>query len=656
MKEKKQNTNLKNTIEKKVLKQKNDQKTKEKISNFNKGFNIKQAKPQFKNNNYRPYILIIILCLLLAYVSPALFWWEKYVQEKVTLDTFTKSFEAGIYSEVLVDGSKAIATHSGVFLDAGVEKVKKDLVILPANDGLKDLGLLNMSGSTTKVEVKDLTSAKFWADVLPTLLLFVVFAIIAFAILSKMSGWANNAMSFWKSKAKRYDKNKDKVTFADVAGSEEEKEELTEVVDFLKNPKKYQEMGAKIPKWILLVGPPGTGKTLLARAVAGESNVEFLSISGSEFVEMFVWVGASRVRDLFENAKKIAPCIIFIDEIDAIGKKRWPGLWGWHDEREQTLNQILTEMDGFSQDTNVIVMAATNRADVLDKALLRPGRFDRKVTIHLPNVIDREKILHVHAKGKPMDEKVDYKALAATTVGFSGADLWNLINEAALLTARKNLKSITQENLQLAFEKIVMWLTKKSQVMNEQERKITAYHEVGHALVGKLLTHTDPVHKVSIVSRGWALWVTWFLPERDELLVTKAKYLDELAVLYGGRAAEEIFFGKDYITTGASNDIERATKIARSMVTRFGMDEEIGAENFAADSVSGNHLWAEWAAKEFSEKTQELIDVRVKDILKNAYKKAIETIEKNKDLHIKISEDLLQKEEINKEEFDAYFA
>jgi len=465
----------------------------------------------------------------------------------------------------------------------------------------------------------------------------------------------NNAMSFWKSRARIYNNDKDKILFKDVAWAEEEKEELKEIVDFLKNPKKYKEIWAKIPKWVLLVGPPGTWKTLIARAVAWESGVPFLSISWSEFVEMFVWVWASRVRDLFEQAKKLSPSIIFIDEIDAIGKKRGPGLWGWHDEREQTLNQILTEMDGFSQDTNIIIMAATNRADVLDKALLRPGRFDRKVTINLPNLEDREKILKVHSEWKPISKDVNFKSLASSTVGFSWADLWNLINEAAILTARKNLKEITESIIQESFEKIVMWLTKKSQVMTPKEKEITAYHEVGHALVWKLLPNTDPVHKVSIVSRWGALWVTWFLPERDTLLVSKAKYLDELATLYWWRAAEEIFFGKEYITTWASNDIERATKIARAMVTRYWMDEEIWAENFAPESISWNHLWAEWASKNFWEKTQELIDLKVKEILKNSYQTAIRLINENKELHEKISRDLLEKEEINREEFNAYF-
>jgi cell division protease FtsH len=424
------------------------------------------------------------------------------------------------------------------------------------------------------------------------------------------------------------------------------------VVQFLKNPKKFKDLGAKIPRWTLLVWPPWTGKTMLARAVAGESNVPFLSISGSEFVEMFVWVGASRVRDLFSQAKKLAPAIIFIDEIDAIWKKRWPWNGGGHDEREQTLNQILTEMDGFDNDTNIIVMWATNRVDVLDKALLRPGRFDRKIQVNLPNIVDREEILKIHAEGKKVVKNINYNALASKTVWFSGADLGNLMNEAAILTARNNEKEITEKRITEAFERLVMWLRKKSLIMNDLEKKITAYHEVGHALVGKLLPNTDPVHKVSIISRGGALWVTWFLPERDVLLVPKDKYLDELVTLYGWRAAEEVFFGKEKITTWASNDIERATKMARDMVTRYGMYEEIGAENFEANQ--NTFTWA--TEKPFvSEETIVKIDKKVKEILAEAYTKAIKLIKDNKDLHEKIAEDLFAKEELNEEEFKAYF-
>lgn len=358
-------------------------------------------------------------------------------------------------------------------------------------------------------------------------------------------------MAFIRSKARRYEPGDENntVTFADVAGAEEEKEELKEVVDFLKNPDKYKKLGAKIPKGILMVGPPGTGKTLLARAVAGESGVPFFFVSGSEFVEMFVGVGAARVRDLFKEAKESSPAIIFIDEIDAIGKKRSVGVSGGNDEREQTLNQILTEMDGFDNETNLIIMAATNRVDVLDKALLRPGRFDRKVTINLPTQADREKILQIHAEGKPIAVDVDFKKVAAITVGFAGADLGNLLNEAAILAGRRSSAEITMKIMQESIEKVAMGTQKKSLRMSEHERRLVAYHEVGHALVGKFLPNTDPVHKVSILSRGGALGVTWFVPDMDRVLVSKAKFRDELASLYGGRVAEEVFFGADAITT-----------------------------------------------------------------------------------------------------------
>ena len=606
--------------------------------------------------NYTPFIILFIVSLLLAAMLPYLKTGIQTVNEDVALSQLTEHYNQGQYSEILIDGNKAIATLSGAMVtENGIQKQKIETAILPERDSLSDLGLKN-SEVETKIEVKDLTSEKFWAEMLPTLLMIVLFVVVAMFLISRMGWMANNAMTFGKSRARLFDNSKDKILFKDVAGAEEEKEELQEVVDFLKNPKKYRDLGANIPRGTLLVGPPGTGKTMLARAVAGESNVPFLSISGSEFVEMFVGVGASRVRDLFTNAKKIAPAIIFIDEIDAIGKKRWPGTGGWHDEREQTLNQILTEMDGFDNETNVIVMGATNRADVLDKALLRPWRFDRKITVNLPNQIDREKILEVHARNKKIEKDVDFKALASSTVGFSGADLGNVLNEAAIITARHNQKKITSKLLQQAFERIVMGLQKKSLVMNEQERKITAYHEVGHALLWKLCLHSDPVHKVSITPRGGALGVTWFMPERDAILTSKAKFLDELCVLYGGRASEEIFFGKDMITTGASNDIERATAIARNMVMRYGMYDEIGQENFAGAVGMWNFTGVQGERPIVSESTQKAIDLKVQEILKQEYQRAIQLIKENKKLHIKISEDLLKKEEMDREEFDAYFS
>ncbi len=610
-------------------------------------------KPQ--KNNFKPIIIILILSFLIANLIPYIKEWEKFHDNKVSITNLEKSFNAWIYKEILIDANKAIATLSGKTIEEnGVKKIERDVAILPTTDSLKDLWLKNPK-IKTEISVKDKTSEQFWNEMLPTIIAFILFIVVSLFLISRMGGMANNAMTFWKSRARLFDKDKDKILFKDVAGADEEKEELQEIVDFLKNPKKYQDIGAKIPRGTLLVGPPGTGKTMLARAIAWESNVPFLSISGSEFVEMFVWVGASRVRDLFTNAKKIAPAIIFIDEIDAIGKKRWPGLGGGHDEREQTLNQILTEMDGFDNETNVIVVWATNRADVLDKALLRPGRFDRKITVNLPNQADREEILKIHAREKKMDKDVDFKALASSTVGFSGADLGNIMNEAAIISARYNEKIISGARIQEAFERIVMGLRKKSLVMNEQEKKTTAYHEVGHALVGKMLPNTDPVHKISITPRGGALWVTWFMPEKDEILTSKAKFLDELSTLYGGRASEEIFFWKDFVTTWASNDIERATKIARAMVTKYGMFDEIGKENFAGDMIDGNYLGVDGQKPSISDKTQDIIDIKVKEILNKAYDKAKEIILKHKDLHIKISEDLLVKEEISREEFEEYF-
>ncbi len=530
-----------------------------------------------------------------------------------------------------------------------------DKIILPPYDGITDLGF-NDQKNPTKVSVKDEYWGKLLADALPSIIGTIIFVVLLVFLFSRMSGGTNGPMAFIKSRARMYDPEKDeKVTFKDVAGAEEEKEDLEEVVDFLKNPKKYKDLGAKIPRGILMVGPPGTGKTLLARAVAGESNVPFFSISGSEFVEMFVGVGAARVRDLFKEAKEHAPSIIFIDEVDAIGKKRSPGIGGGHDEREQTLNQILTEMDGFDNETNVIILAATNRADVLDKALLRPGRFDRKVTIRLPHMEDRLKIFEVHAKNKPLGKDVDLRKIASATVGFSGADIGNLLNEAAILAGRENVKFITHAILQKAFEKIAIGATKKSHVLTERERETTAYHEVGHAIVGKMLPNTDPVYKISMIPRGATGGVTWFLPEKDTTYVSKAKFLDQIAMGYGGRVSEEIFFGKEFITTGASSDIENATEIARSMVMKYGFDEELGPENFASASLEGNHLGAEGGGKIFSEKTQEKIDEKVRDILKKGYERAKAIILANKALHEKITQRLLEVEELTQDEFDAFF-
>ena len=585
---------------------------------------------------------------------------EKVVyNDEIGLNQITQNYQSGSYEEIVIQGTTIEARKKAtenVVNGKVITSREVDRTIIPANLEITDIGLSNPA-NPTKVSIKEEGWRKILTDALPSLLGTVLFIVFLFFIMGRMGGGGmGSPMAFIKSRARMYDPEMDeKVTFENVAGAEEEKADLVEIVDFLKSPQKYKDLGAKIPRGILLQGPPGTGKTLLARAVAGESDVPFFSISGSEFVEMFVGVGAARVRDLFKDARDNAPSIIFIDEIDAIGKKRSPGIGGGHDEREQTLNQILTEMDGFDNETNVIVMAATNRADVLDKALLRPGRFDRKVTINLPTLEDRRKILDVHAKWKPFADDVNLDKIAAITVGFSGAELGNLLNEAAILAGKKSAKSITQEMIQKSIEKVVMGNEKKSLRMTEHEKKLTAIHEIGHAIVGKMLAHTDPVHKISILPRGGAGGVTWFLPEKDRTYTSKAKYLDELATLYGGRVAEEVFFGPDYITTGASSDIERATEIARAMVMRFGFDSDIGPENLAPDMSEGNFLGGQTNAKVISDKTQDLIDSKVRKLLLDAYALAKKIITTNKALHENLANALLEREEMLQEEFDAFF-
>ena len=608
---------------------------------------------------------IILLFIVVAVVAFVSFFFVTIGSDTVNnsnigLNEVIAKYSSGRYAEIVISGNTLSAREkdkrSEYVIGRGmVSRTYIDHILLPPNDGIVPLGLEN-PGNPTKITIEDDTWTRALIELVPTVLTIILMAVLFFFFIGRLGGGVSGPMAFIKSRARVYDPNgKDKVTFADVAGADEEKEDLAEVVDFLKNPKKYQNLGAKIPRGILMVGPPGTGKTLLARAVAGESNVPFFSISGSEFVEMFVGVGAARVRDLFKDAKEKAPSMIFIDEIDAIGKKRSPGIGGGHDEREQTLNQILTEMDGFDNDTNVIILAATNRADVLDRALLRPGRFDRKVTINLPNLEDRIKILEVHVKNKPMSPDINFRKIGATTVGMSGADLANLVNEAAILAGKLGEKLITQAMMQQSIEKVLMGNTKKSLKMNVEELKITAYHEAGHAVVGRMLPHTDPVHKISILSRGRALGVTWFLPDKDTVLISRAKYKDELATLYGGRVAEEVFFGADNITTGASNDIERATEIARAMVMRYGFDSELGAENFASEAIEGNYLGAESGGKVVSEKTQEIIDNKVRVILRSAYEEARSIITKHSAILEGIAARLLENEEILRDEFEKFF-
>ena len=448
-----------------------------------------------------------------------------------------------------------------------------------------------------------------------------------FMMRQMQGGGKGGAFSFGKSKARLIDENSNTVTFADVAGCDEAKEEVFELVEFLKDPQKFQKLGGRIPHGVLLVGPPGTGKTLLARAIAGEAKVPFFSISGSDFVEMFVGVGASRVRDMFENAKKNSPCIIFIDEIDAVGRHRGAGLGGGNDEREQTLNQMLVEMDGFESNSGVIVVAATNRSDVLDKALLRPGRFDRQVHVGLPDIRGREQILHVHMRKVPIDPDVDAAVLARGTPGFSGADLANLVNESALFAARRNKRAVDMKDFEDAKDKIYMGPERKSAVMREEERRNTAYHESGHAVVAKVLPKADPVHKVTIMPRGMALGVTWQLPEFDRVNLYKDRMLEELAILFGGRAAEEVFLHS--MSTGASNDFERATKMARDMVTRYGMSDSLGTMVYVdteSESIFGRN-----STKTVSELTQQKVDFEIRTLIDSQYALARSILEENRD-------------------------
>ena len=499
------------------------------------------------------------------------------------------------------------------------------------------------------------TSGSWIVTMLPSLLLTVGLVVVMVLMFKKMNSSItsenNRAMNFGKARVKRADDEKRKVTFKDVAGADEEKEELTEIVEFLKNPNEFSNLGARIPKGVLLVGPPGTGKTLLARAVAGEANAPFFSISGSDFVEMYVGVGASRVRDLFQEAKKNQPSIIFIDEIDAVGRHRGAGMGGGHDEREQTLNQLLVEMDGFGANEGVIVLAATNRPDILDPALLRPGRFDRQVTVGYPDVKGREEILQVHAKNKPLAPDVDLHQIAATTVGFTGADLENLLNEAALLAAKRKLMAITMNEIEEATLKVVVGSEKKSRKISDKDKKITAYHEAGHAIASYYLDNQDPVTHISIVPRGMAAGFTLYTPEKDNDHILKSRMLDDIVSLLGGRVAEQIIFND--ISTGASNDIQRATKTARNMITKYGMSEKLGPIAFGSDNEEVfigkdyNHM------RDYSENVAAAIDEEVEKIITDAYKRAEKILTEHIDqLHI-VSEALIKLEKIDKEQFES---
>lgn len=592
------------------------------------------------------FLYLIIAALLVS--SFFMFFPSKDVNTtEISLNQFIEEASAGTIQQIsiadnkinieMVDGSKQFT-----YKETGTS----------VYDIFKQAGVKESIISTLPISIENTEGNKFWTDLLLGLVPFL-FIIGFFVFMMRSAQSSNNqAMSFGKSKAKVYDKEKQKTTFEDVAGVEEAKAELEEIVDFLKNPAKYREMGAKIPKGVMLVGTPGTGKTLLARAVAGEADVPFFNISGSEFVEMFVGVGASRVRDLFNKAKRNAPCIIFIDEIDAVGRHRGAGMGGGHDEREQTLNQILTEMDGFETGTNVIVIAATNRPDILDPALLRPGRFDRRVVVDMPDLKARELILLVHSRNKPLTKGTDLGKIAKSTPGFTGADLENLMNEAAILAAKLGKKHISIKEIEESIEKVLMGPERKSRVLNKEERQITAYHEVGHAIVGHLLPGCDPVHKISIVSRGMALGVTWFMPEEDKHLSSRSKFEDELCSLLGGYTAEEEFFGE--MTTGASNDLQKVKKLASNMVTKYGMSK-MGPIIFG-DQSNEVFLGRDYGhVKNYSEESAAKIDELTKQIIDKAYERTKKLITDNKNLIKKISADLLKKETLSAEEFKKYF-
>ncbi|NLI60362.1 MAG: ATP-dependent zinc metalloprotease FtsH [Clostridiales bacterium] len=536
------------------------------------------------------------------------------------------------------------------------ESFYEDIKKIEANKTGIPLEEITASDFSFQVDVQPPPEAPWWLSLVPFLIVIVLFGVFWFFFMQQAQGGGggNRVMSFGKSRAKVHTDEKKKTTFNDVAGADEEKEELKEIVDFLKNPKKYIELGARIPKGVLLVGPPGTGKTLLARAVAGEAGVPFFTISGSDFVEMFVGVGASRVRDLFEQAKKNSPCIVFIDEIDAVGRHRGAGLGGGHDEREQTLNQLLVEMDGFSDNEGIIMLAATNRPDILDPALLRPGRFDRRVLVGVPDVKGREEIIKVHSRGKPLSPDVDIKVLAKRTPGFTGADLENMMNESAILVARRSGEYIEMQDLEEAITRVIAGPEKRSRIITEKDKKLVAYHEAGHAIVAKLLPNADPVHEISIIPRGMAGGYTLTLPEQDKYFVSKSEMMDQITQLLGGRVAEALVL--EDISTGASNDIERASSMARKMVTEYGMSENLGPVAYG-----GNHeevfLGRDFSThKNYSENVASAIDNEVTRIVQSAYSKAEQLLKSHMDGLHRVAQALLDREKLDNKEFEEIFA
>ena len=599
------------------------------------------------------YVLIFVVILAaLAYTGPQILPQRNdAAQEEYVYSDLLKELDENNVASVEVSRRTEVGdygTAEATLKDGSVIRVDVPSISV-LQQVLDEKALTN----DVKIDVGDLQRESMLSQVVPSLIMMIVMIIIFILLFNRMQGGGGKMNNFGKSKAKMSVDGESNVTFDNVAGCDEEKGELEELVEFLKAPKKFTELGARIPKGVLLVGPPGTGKTLLAKAVAGEAGVPFFSISGSDFVEMFVGVGASRVRDLFEQAKKNAPSIVFIDEIDAVGRRRGAGLGGGHDEREQTLNQLLVEMDGFGINESVIIIAATNRADILDPALLRPGRFDRQVYVGRPDVKGREAILRVHAKGKPMASEVDLKVVAQTTAGFTGADLANLLNEAALLTARDGKKKIDMEEIQKALIKIGVGTEKKTRVISEKEKYITAYHEGGHAILFEVLSEFDPVHSISIIPTGMAGGYTMPLPGEDRMYMTKMMMEQEIISLLGGRAAEELVI-KD-ITTGASNDIERATSMARDMVTKYGMSELLGPIQFGGDNDEV-FIGRDWGhARNYGEGVAATIDQEVNRIVTDAYREAKRLLQENMEMLHATAKLLVEKEKVTGDEFRSLF-
>lgn len=588
--------------------------------------------------NLTIYLLLVLIAVSLVHMTsqaPAQVSELNYTQ-------FREAVDQKQVKDVVMTSQSGIWKIQGTFQDG-----KTFSLNAPQDPGLGDY----LAQHNVQVETKPTPETPWWTNMLGTIFPILLLVGLFFFMMQQTQGGGSRVMQFGKSRARLHTEDKKKVTFADVAGVDEAKEELEEVVEFLKNPRKFNEIGAKIPKGVLLFGPPGTGKTLLARAVAGEAGVPFFSISGSDFVEMFVGVGAARVRDLFEQAKKNAPCIVFVDEIDAVGRQRGAGLGGGHDEREQTLNQLLVEMDGFSANEGIIIMAATNRPDILDPALLRPGRFDRQIVVDIPDVTGRKEILKVHAKGKPLDNGVDLDILARRTPGFTGADLANLINEGALLAARRGKKRVSMAELEDSIERVIAGPEKKSRVISDFEKRLVAYHEAGHALLGHYLPHTDPLHKVSIIPRGRAGGYTLLLPKEDRRYMTRSQILDQITMLLGGRVSEALVLKE--VSTGAQNDLERATELVRKLITEYGMSEELGPMTFGYRQEAvflGRDLARD---RNYSEAVAYTIDKEARRIMDECYSRAQKVLEENMaKLHL-VARTLMQKETLEAEEFES---